>query len=103
MAASIQENCCKNGVKEILKGFWMIQRGILSAHSEKVFTYGRLSCAQFQIAIRIALALRLTLPFSFKFPADVAHDLAGIQIHVDSRKTQSNISEVTVWNKLAKV
>jgi len=47
--------------------------------------------------------LQTTLSFSFKFPADAAPDLAGIQIHVDSHKAQSKISEIAVWNKLAKV
>ena len=43
------------------------------------------------------------LSFSFKFSADVAPELAGVQGYVDGSKAQGNISKVAVGNKPAKL
>jgi len=55
------------------------------------------------LALDMLLVFKLTLCFSFKFLADVPPDLSSVEVYVDGRKAQGNISKVTVWNKLTKV
>ena len=43
------------------------------------------------------------LSFSFKFSADVAPELAGVQGYVDGSKAQSDVRKVAVRDKSAKL